>query len=279
MRAVMASNSNVGGNVIAENGSRSIVRARSDRKSRRYPQHRGQFAQRHGCFREDLGTVKIGDPFRTAALVKNSSEAVGGVIVARTGENTKEVIDRVKEKIKEIEPGLPPGVHIVPFYDRSQLIEATVGTLRHALLEEIILVTLAHVIFLMHFRSILVVTLPLPLAVLCSFLLMHYAHVTSNVMSLAGIAIAIGVLVDAGIVVTENAFRHLEGVDTNDRGRVFETVLPAPRSWLAVRPFSRWRSSFWRCAGVCAYWARRQTLSSTWLLPRPLRWLAQPPLP
>src|SRR5262245_33588806 len=86
----------------------------------------------------------------------------------------------------------------------------------------------------MHFRSILVVTLPLPLAVLCSFLLMHYAHVTSNVMSLAGIAIAIGVLVDAGIVVTENAFRHLEGVDTSDRGRVFETVLRATK--LVGRP-------------------------------------------
>ena len=87
--------------------------------------------------------------------------------MARTGENTKEVIDRVKEKIRQIEPGLPPGVRIVPFYDRSELIEATVDTLRHALIEEIILVTLAHVIFLMHFRSILIVTLPLPLAVLC----------------------------------------------------------------------------------------------------------------
>jgi copper/silver efflux system protein len=93
--------------------------------------------------------MTIGDAFRTAALVKNSSEAVGGVIVARTGENTKKVIYRVKQKIKEIEPGLPPGVHIVLFYDRSQLIEASVATLRHALIEEIILVTLAHVIFLM----------------------------------------------------------------------------------------------------------------------------------
>jgi Cu(I)/Ag(I) efflux system membrane protein CusA/SilA len=114
------------------------------------------------------------------------------------------------------------------------LIEATVDTLRHALIEEIILVTLAHVIFLMHFRSILIVTLPLPLAVLCSFLLMHYANVTSNVMSLAGIAIAIGVLVDAGIVVTENAFRHLEAVDTHDRGKVLETVLRATK--LVGRP-------------------------------------------
>src|SRR5260370_3011027 len=106
-------------------------------------------------FVKDLGTVKIGDAFRTAALVKNSSEAVGGVIVARTGENTKEVIDRVKQKIKQIEPGLPPGVHIVPFYDRSHLIEATVDTLHPALLDEIILVTLAPIVFLMHFRSIL----------------------------------------------------------------------------------------------------------------------------
>lgn len=235
MRAVMASNSNVGGNVISENGSWSIVRGLGlienldDIRNIVVGSHNGT-----PVFVKDLGTVQLGDAFRDAALVKNSSEAVGGVIVARQGENTKEVIDRVKQKIKEIEPGLPHGVHIVPFYDRSQLIEATVDTLRHALIEEIILVTFAHVIFLMHFRSILVVTLPLPLAVLCSFLLMHYAHVTSNVMSLAGIAIAIGVLVDAGIVVTENAFRHLEGVDTNDRGRVFETVLRATK--LVGRP-------------------------------------------
>jgi copper/silver efflux system protein len=235
MRAVIASNSNVGGNVISENGSWSIVRGLGlienldDIRNIVVGSHNGT-----PVFVKDLGNVKIGDAFRTAALVKNSSEAVGGVVVARTGENTKEVIDRVKQKIREIEPGLPPGVHIVPFYDRSQLIEATVATLRHALIEEIILVTLAHVVFLMHFRSILVVTLPLPLAVVCSFLLMHYAHVTSNVMSLAGIAIAIGVLVDAGIVVTENAFRHLEGLDTNDRGRVLDVVLRATK--LVGRP-------------------------------------------
>jgi Cu(I)/Ag(I) efflux system membrane protein CusA/SilA len=235
VRAVMASNSNVGGNVVSQNGSWSIVRGLGlignldDIRNIVVASHNGT-----PVFVKDLGTVQIGDAFRTAALVKNSSEAVGGVIVARTGENTKDVIDRVKEKIGQIEPGLPSGVHIVSFYDRSELIEATVDTLRHALIEEIILVTLAHIIFLMHFRSILIVTLPLPLAVLCSFLLMHYANVTSNVMSLAGIAIAIGVLVDAGIVVTENAFRHLEGVDTRDRGRVLETVLRATK--LVGRP-------------------------------------------
>jgi Cu(I)/Ag(I) efflux system membrane protein CusA/SilA len=235
VRAVMASNSNVGGNVVSQNGSWSIVRGLGlianvdDIRNIVVASHNGT-----PVFVKDLGSVQIGDAFRTAALVKNSSEAVGGVIVARTGENTKDVIDRVKEKIRQIEPGLPAGVRIVSFYDRSELIEATVGTLRHALIEEIILVTLAHVVFLMHFRSILIVTLPLPLAVLCSFLLMHYANVTSNVMSLAGIAIAIGVLVDAGIVVTENAFRHLEGVDTHDRGRVLETVLRATK--LVGRP-------------------------------------------
>lgn len=235
VRAVMASNSNVGGNVVSQNGSWSIVRGLGlianldDIRNIVVASHNGT-----PVFVKDLGSVQIGDAFRTAALVKNSSEAVGGVIVARTGENTKDVIDRVKEKIRQIEPGLPAGVRIVSFYDRSELIEATVGTLRHALIEEIILVTLAHVIFLMHFRSILIVTLPLPLAVLCSFLLMHYANVTSNVMSLAGIAIAIGVLVDAGIVVTENAFRHLEGVDTHDRGKVLETVLRATK--LVGRP-------------------------------------------
>ncbi len=235
VRAVMTSNSNVGGNVLSQNGSWSIVRGLGlignldDIRNIVVASHNGT-----PVFVKDLGGVQIGDAFRTAALVKNSSEAVGGVIVARTGENTKDVIDRVKEKIRQIEPGLPPGVHIVSFYDRSELIEATVGTLRHALIEEIVLVTLAHVIFLMHFRSILIVTLPLPLAVLCSFLLMHYTQVTSNVMSLAGIAIAIGVLVDAGIVVTENAFRHLEGVDTRDRGKVLETVLRATK--LVGRP-------------------------------------------
>jgi len=235
VRAVMASNSNVGGNVVSANGSWSIVRGLGlienldDIRKIVVASHNGT-----PVYVKDVGTVQVGNAFRTAALVKDTAEAVGGVVVARTGENTKQVIDRVKQKILELQPGLPPGVHIVPFYDRSELIEATVDTLRHALIEEIILVTLAHIVFLMHFRSILVVTLPLPLAVLCSFLLMHYTHITSNVMSLAGIAIAIGVLVDAGIVVTENAFRHLEGVDTRDRGLVLETILRATK--LVGRP-------------------------------------------
>ena len=115
----------------------------------------------------------------------------------------------------------------MPFYDRSALIARAVGTLKRALIEEILLVTLAHVVFLLHFRSILIVTLPLPLAILTSFLLMRVFGITSNIMSLGGIAIAIGVLVDAGIVITENVFRHYEA----DGGRkpIVEIVRDAAR--------------------------------------------------
>ena len=156
--------------------------------------------------------------------------------MARTGANAQQVIDGVKARIAQISPGLPPGVRIVPFYDRSTLIGQAVDTLRITLLEEIALVTLAHVVFLMHVRSILVVTLPLPLAVLISFLGMYYAGISSNIMSLAGIAIAIGVLVDAGIVVTENAFRQIErsGIDVRDRRAVWRAVLESTR--LVGRP-------------------------------------------
>src|SRR5205085_3702768 len=156
----------------------------------------------------------------------DGKEAVGGVVIARYGVNTLDVIEAVKQKIESLKAGLPPGVRLVPFYDRTELIERATHTLKRALIEEIILVTLMHVIFLFHFRSILIVTIPLPLAVLISFLFMHYAGVSSNLMSLSGIAIAIGVLVDAGIVVTENAFRFMEkrGVDPKDRKMVWEAV-------------------------------------------------------
>src|SRR5207253_5245922 len=132
--------------------------------------------------------------------------------------------------------GLPAGVHVVPFYDRMQLIQRATHTLKRALIEELILVTLAHILFLAHFRSILIVTIPLPLAVLLAFLFMYYMGISSNLMSLSRIAIAIGVLVDAGIVVTENAFRFIEQrkVDPKDRQRVFETVLESTK--LVGRP-------------------------------------------
>src|SRR6266545_1453581 len=235
--AVRESNRNVGGNVLESNGSWAIVRGlgliESPADIENIP-----IGSASGVplYLKQVATVQIGNAFRVAALVKGMNEAVGGVIVARTGVNTREVIDAVKARIAQIAPGLPPGVRIVPFYDRSQLIERAAETLRTALIEEIALVTLAHVIFLMHFRSIVIVTLPLPLAVLAAFLGMYYAGISSNIMSLAGIAIAIGVLVDAGIVVTENAFRFLEQrrVDPRDRRLVWATVLESTR--LVGRP-------------------------------------------
>src|SRR5437660_4197452 len=183
-----------------------------------------------------VADVKLGDAFRAAALVKGTEEVVGGVVVARYGVSTVDVINRIKEKIQALQKGLPPGVKIVSFYDRSALIERAVQTLRRALIEETIVVTIVNVLFLLHFRSVLIVTLPLPLAVLTAFLFMRYLGITSNIMSLAGIAIAIGVLVDAAIVVTENAFRFIERhqVDPGDRRRVTEAVLEATR--LVGRP-------------------------------------------
>jgi len=146
------------------------------------------------------------------------------------------VINRVKDKIAALQAGLPRGVTIVPFYDRSGLIERAVHTLERALIEEAIVVTLVNIVFLLNVRSVLIVTIPIPLAVLTAFLFMRYLGITSNIMSLAGIAIAIGVLVDAAIVVTENAFRFMEqrGVNPRHRRRVLETVLDASR--LVARP-------------------------------------------
>jgi Cu(I)/Ag(I) efflux system membrane protein CusA/SilA len=235
--AVRASNLNVGGNVLESNGAWLIVRgvgliaSIDDVKRIVVDASAGT-----PVYVEQVADVRVGDAFRVASLVRGRHEAVGGVVVARTGVNTRDVIDAVKARITEIAPGLPAGVSIVPFYDRSILIDQVAATLRRALIEAILLVTLAHVVFLMHVRSILIVTMPLPLAVLMSFLGMYYAGISSNIMSLAGIAIAIGVLVDAGIVVTENAFRFVEqrGVDPRDRRLVWSTVLESTR--LVGRP-------------------------------------------
>jgi Cu(I)/Ag(I) efflux system membrane protein CusA/SilA len=227
VEAVRRSNQNVGGNVLDANGTWSIVRGVGLLES---VEDLERIAIRVSggapVYVRQVAEVRVGDAFRAASLVKGEREAVGGVIVARSGANAQAVIEGVKARIAQIAPGLPEGVRIVPFYDRSALIEQAVDTLRVALLEEIALVTAAHIVFLMHLRSILIVTLPLPLAVLASFVGMYYLGISSNIMSLAGIAIAIGVLVDAGIVVTENAFREVERrrIDTRDRAAVWAAV-------------------------------------------------------
>ena len=235
--AVTRSNRNVGGNVVESSGTWTIVRGLGLIEGTA-DLERVVVGADNGVpiYLRQIADVKIGDAFRAAALVKGTEEAVGGVVVARYGVSTVDVIARVKEKIAALQAGLPPGVRIVPFYDRSALIERAVATLRRALIEETIVVTIVNVLFLLHVRSILIVTIPLPLAVLTAFLFMRYLGISSNIMSLAGIAIAIGVLVDAAIVVTENAFRSIEqrGVDPRNRTRVLQTVLESTR--LVARP-------------------------------------------
>jgi Cu(I)/Ag(I) efflux system membrane protein CusA/SilA len=233
MTAVQNANLNVGGKVVEENGAEFVLRgiglvtSPEDLELVTIKAMEGT-----PVYLKDIATVQIGGDFRRGALDINGHEAVGGTVVMRTGENAKAVIERVKEKIAQIALSLPPGITIKSFYDRSELIDNTIGTLKHALIEEIILVTLAHIIFLWHFRSILIVTLPLPISILISFLLMKEFDITSNIMSLTGIAIAIGVLVDAAIVVTENVLRHCEKAEDEKgsaltRTETWETTLLA----------------------------------------------------
>ena len=211
MDAVAASNRNVGGTTIEENGAEFIVRglglvqAASDLESVPLQPRNGT-----PLYVRDVATVRIGGDFRRGALDVNGRAAVGGIVVMRYGENAWRVIADVKARLGALAPGLPKGVTIAPFYDRSDLISRAVDTLKHTLVEEVILVTLAHILFLFHFRSILIVTLPLPASILISFILMDRFGIPSHIMSLTGIAISIGVLVDAGIVMTENVIRHCE---------------------------------------------------------------------
>ncbi len=221
MDAVAASNLNVGGKTLEENGAEFIVRGvglvTSVADLENIP-----VLPRGGTplYLRDLATVQIGGDFRRGALDVAGHEAVGGIVVMRSGENAWRVIADVKAKLAALAPGLPAGVTVEPFYDRSDLIGRAIATLKHALTEEILLVTLAHILFLFHFRSILIVTLPLPASILISFILMKEFGIPSHIMSLTGIAISIGVLVDAGIVMTENVIRHCERAEEELRRRL-----------------------------------------------------------
>ncbi len=158
----------------------------------------------------DLGNVTFGPDIRRGVAEWNGEgETVGGIVVMRFGMNALNVIEGIKKKLAEIQPSLPPGVQIVSGYDRSELIEASIATLQRDLLEEVLIVSLVTIAFLFHFRSALIPILTLPIAVLASFILMSYLNVSSNIMSLGGLALAIGVLIDAAIVMVENGYRHL----------------------------------------------------------------------
>lgn len=161
---------------------------------------------------KDIGSVQMGGELRLGIIEENGEgEKVGGIVVMRYGENAKDVIDRVKVKITDVEKGLPPGVKFKAAYDRSDLIEATIATLKEAVIEEIIIVCLVLFIFLLHVRSALVVVITIPMSVLIAFIMMKWFGITSNIMSLAGVALAVGDLVDAGIVMVENTMKSLSG--------------------------------------------------------------------
>lgn len=171
----------------------------------------------------DLGTVSFGPDIREGVAEWNGEgETVGGIIIMRQGMNALDVINGVKRKLKEIAPSLPPGVQIMPGYDRSGLIVASIKTLQRDLLEEAAIVSVVSVVFLFHFRSALIPILALPIAVLCAFIAVYLLGVSTNIMSLGGLALAIGVLVDASIVMVENGYRHLSERQEAVGGQVSE---------------------------------------------------------
>ncbi|UCD04737.1 MAG: efflux RND transporter permease subunit [candidate division WOR-3 bacterium] len=158
---------------------------------------------------QDIGVVTIGPDFRRGALDRAGTEVTGGVVVMRHGENPVQVINGVKRKIEELSVGLPPGVRIVPFYDRTELIGRVTNTLRDALVQEILITIFVIFVFLFHFFGGMIISAVLPIGVLISFILMRLFGIDANIMSLGGIAIAIGVMVDAGSVLVENIYRKI----------------------------------------------------------------------
>ncbi len=209
---VRMSNADVGGRVLEVSGTEHYVRGRGYVKSPKdlekvvLGSHMGT-----PVLLRDVGTVRMGPAQRRGlADLDGEGETVGGVVIARSGTNALDVIDAVKARIEELKPTLPPGTQIVPTYDRSNLIRASIDTLRRTLIEELIVVTLVILVFLLHFRSTLIPALLLPIAVLLAFIPMKQMGLTANIMSLGGIAIAIGAMVDAAIIVVENVHKRLE---------------------------------------------------------------------
>ena len=233
MEAVKASNRDVGGRLIEQADAEYLIRGRGYVKSREDIENIVVGADMSGTpvYVKNLGTVQIGSAIRRGLLDLNGQgETVGGIVVMRYGENAKDVIDRVKLKITELQKGLPPGVSIRVAYDRSDLISRAIETLKKNLLEESIIVSIVILIFLLHYRSALVIVLTLPVSVLIAFITMKFMGVTSNIMSLGGIAIAIGVLVDAGVIMVENCYRHLSELPVEERdAKRLEVVISSAR--------------------------------------------------
>ncbi len=210
--AVMRSNNDVGGKILEVSDAEYFVRGQGYIQSPRDVENIVVGTGPNGTpvYVRNIGTVQLGGDIRRGSLEKDGrGQVVGGIVVMRYGENAKAVIDRVKKRIEEISPGLPKGVSIKTAYDRGNLIMAAVDTLKHALIEEAIVVSIVVLLFLLHVRSVLRVIIEIPVAVLIAFICMKIFGITSNIMSLGGIALAIGVIVDASIVLVENAYRNV----------------------------------------------------------------------
>ena len=174
----------------------------------------------------DLGTVTLGPDLRRGiAELDGKGEVVGGVVIMRFGENAEKVIQRVKEKLQEIEPGLPPGMKLVTTYDRSQLIDRSIDNLKHTLIEELIIVSLIILIFLWHFPSAVIPIITIPLTVVLAFIPIQLSGMTANIMSLGGIAVAIGAMVDAAVVVVEQTHKKLEHWEAAGRPGNYRDVI------------------------------------------------------
>jgi Cu(I)/Ag(I) efflux system membrane protein CusA/SilA len=211
--AIERSNNDVGGSVIERSENEYMVRSRGYLKGlddlTKVPVGLGDKGT--PILLGDIAHLQVGgEPRRGIGEYNGEGEAVGGVVIARFGENAYQVIKDAKAKLAELEPGLPPGVAINATYDRSQLISRSIHTLRRTLIEEIIVVGLVCILFLLHARSELVAVFVVPSSVLVALLVMHLAGINANIMSLGGIAIAIGVVVDSAIVMVENAHKHLD---------------------------------------------------------------------
>jgi Cu(I)/Ag(I) efflux system membrane protein CusA/SilA len=216
VQAIRSSNNEVEGRLLEFSGREYMVRGRGYLTSTDDIAKVSLGADAHGTPVRvgDVAAVGIGpDLRRGVAELDGKGEVVGGIVVMRFGENALRVIDRVKAKLRDVQGALPAGVRIVPTYDRSGLINESIGTLRRTLIEEMVVVSLVILVFLFHVRSALVPILALPIAVVASFVPMYYLDVNSNIMSLGGLALAIGVLVDASIVMVENAYRHVSEPD------------------------------------------------------------------
>jgi Cu(I)/Ag(I) efflux system membrane protein CusA/SilA len=220
VRAIRSGNQEVGANVLEMGGSAYSIRGRGYIQSLSDIEKIPITVSTKGRVTTvgDLARVQLGPaPRYGAGELDGEGEAVSGIVVMRMGENALDVISKVKERLNELKKTLPPTIEIIPVYDRSDLINRAIDTLKHVLFEEILIVALIISIFLWHARASWVAILPLPIAVLLSFLpMLLLSKLTVNIMSLGGIALAIGAMVDSGIILIENAYKRLEGRNTKD---------------------------------------------------------------